>query len=92
MDTEGPPKLSEQEMKTVEQYAGADNSLILQFLTYAARARCVRECKAKSLSLNRRYPDPVILLGFRTRLPYSYLHYAYYQVNRASKTWCITEP
>ena len=64
----------------VEKYAGADDNLTLQLLTYAGRARCVRECKAASLAPNQRYPDPVILNRFRTREAYAYLHFAYYKV------------
>ena len=54
--------------------------MILQFLTYASRARCVRECKAKSLSATQRYPSPEILNRFKQRDPYSFLHFSYYQV------------
>lgn len=75
------PDLSDEERETVGKYAGEDDQVTLQFLTYAARARCVRECKAANLTPNKRYPNPSILKRFRRREPYSFLHFAYYQLD-----------
>ena len=74
------PQLSEQDLETMTKYAG-DDPVINQLVIYASRARCVRECKAKSLRPNQRYPDPEIVNRFKLREPYSFLHYAYYKVN-----------
>lgn len=72
--------LSKTQQEVVKKYAGGDNPLIKQFLVYAAKGKCVRECKAKTLPPNMRYPDPTVVREFRKRKPYSYLHFAYYQV------------
>ena len=72
-------QLSEKDLETVKKYAG-DDRIVQQFLTYASRARCVRECKAKTLSATQRYPDPEILKKFKLRESYSFLHFAYYKV------------
>ena len=85
----GSPQLSEKDLETVAKYAG-DDRIIRQFLVYAARSKCVRECKAQQLSASRRYPDPTVLQRFRIREIYSFLHYAYYQVSkRERKHVCI---
>ena len=47
---------------------------------YAAKAQCIDQCKKKNLPRKLRNPDPLVLQKFRTRVPYSYLHYTYYQV------------
>ena len=79
----GPPQLSDKDKETVRKYAGGtEDHLFLQFLTYAAKARCVRECKAEALTPKQRYPDPEVLVRFKNRDPYSYLHFSYYQVYR----------
>ena len=67
-------------METVRKYAG-DDPVILQFLSYASRARCVRECKAKNMTARQRYPSAEVLNKFKRREPYSFLHFSYYQVN-----------
>lgn len=77
----GYPQLSEKDIETIDKYAGND-PVIKQLIIYAARAKCVRECKAKKLSPTLQYPDPEILDRFKQREPYSFLHYAYYQVRR----------
>ncbi|CAI8055374.1 Cartilage-associated protein [Geodia barretti] len=77
----GPPQLSDKDKETMKKYAGGtEDHLFLQFLTYAAKARCVRECKAEALTPNQRYPDPEILVRLKNRDPYSFLHFAYYQL------------
>ena len=73
-------KLSKREREVVDSYSANDGPLVEQFLVYAARGKCVRECKARSLPPKLRVPDSVVLRLFRNRTPYSYLHYAYYQV------------
>lgn len=73
------PQLSEKDLETITKYAG-DDPVVKQFIIYASRAKCVRECKARRLSPTQRYPDTVILNRFKLREPYSFLHYAYYQV------------
>ena len=73
-------QLSSKDKETIENYAG-DDPFIRQFIVYAARGRCVRECKARHLPPKLRNPDPVVINAFRNRTPYSYLHYAYYQVS-----------
>ena len=72
--------LSKTQQEVVGKYTGGDDPLINQFLVYAAKGKCVRECKAKMLRPNMRYPDPKVVREFRNRKPYSYLHFAYYQV------------
>ena len=73
-------KLSKKEREVVDSYSANDGPLVEQFLVYAARGKCVRECKARSLPPKLRVPDSVVLRLFQNRTPYSYLHYAYYQV------------
>lgn len=72
--------LGTKDKETVGNYSG-DDPLISQFLEYAARGRCVRECKARNLPPKLRNPDPNVIQEFRKRFPYSYLHFAYYQVS-----------
>lgn len=73
-------KLSNKEREVVNKYAANIGPFMEQFLVYAARGRCVRECKARSLPPKLRTPDTSVLKLFRRRVPFSYLHYAYYQV------------
>ena len=54
--------------------------MIRQLIKYASKAKCVRECKAKRLTPKQQYPDPETLNRFKQREPYSFLHFAYYQV------------
>lgn len=75
------PELSEKDIETIDKYAG-DDPVLKQLIIYASRAKCVRECKIKKLSPTLRYPDPEILNRFKRREPYSFLHYAYYQVRK----------
>lgn len=73
-------KLSNKEREVVNKYAANIGPFMEQFLVYAASGRCVRECKARSLPPKLRTPDTSVLKLFRRRVPFSYLHYAYYQV------------
>lgn len=73
-------QLSAKDKETIEKYTG-DDPLISQFVVYAARGRCVRDCKARNLPPKLRNPDPNLIKDFRKRIPYSYLHFAYYQVS-----------
>lgn len=52
-----------------------------QFLLYGSKGRCLKHCKETNLSPKLRNPDPALLRDFHQYLPYSYLHYAYYQVS-----------
>lgn len=72
-------QLSSKDKQTIEEYAG-DDPFIKQFVLYAARGRCMRECKARILPPKLRNPDTEVIKEFRKRMPYSYLHFAYYQV------------
>lgn len=74
------PQLSEKELETISKYTG-DDPVTKQLIIYAAWARCVRECKAKSLRSRQRYPDPEILNRFKRREAYSFLHFAYYKLD-----------
>ena len=71
--------LTKQEHDVVDKYTSED-PFVEQFLVYASRVKCVRECKAQSLPAKMQNPDPEILQLFRDRVPYSYLHFSYYQV------------
>lgn len=73
-------QFSSKDKETTEKYAG-DDPFVRQFLVYAARGKCVRECKARNLPPKLRNPDPLVIKDFRKRIPYSYLHFAYYQVS-----------
>ena len=64
----------------MNKYTANDEPFMEQFLVYAARGKCVRECKARSLPPKLRTPDTSVLKLFRRRVPFSYLHFAYYQV------------
>lgn len=71
------------------QNRDSGNLLIDQFLLYAVRGKCLRECKAKHLPPKLRNPDPGLLKDFRRRLPYSYLHFAYYKVGLRVGSCCM---
>ena len=73
------PQLLEKDLETIADYSGND-PIIKQFIIYASRAKCIRECKAKELRATLRYPDPDILNRFKRRETYSFLHFSYYQV------------
>ena len=73
--------LTNQTKKTLEGYFKED-PLIQQFAEYAAKGKCMRDCKAKNLPSQLRSPDPVIIDEFRRYVPYSFLHFSYYQVNK----------
>ena len=75
--------------ETIENYAG-DDPFIRQFVVYAARGRCVRECKERLLPPKLRNSDPTLINDFRKRIPYSYLHYAYYQVNMIGHVYYVS--
>ena len=72
--------VSPSDKETIDNYARSD-PFVKQFLVYAARGSCVRECKARNLPPKLRNPDSELIKDFRKRIPYSYLHYAYYQVS-----------
>ncbi len=76
------PSASQQ--KTLKDYAGDDEPFVSQFLVYATRGKCLRDCKARTLPSHLQYLDPVLVQEFRRRKPFSYLHFAYYQVSRLS--------
>lgn len=63
----------------LEKYSASD-PLLGQFILYAVKGSCVRKCKEDTLPPNLRDPDPEFVEEFRRCVPYSYLHYAYYQV------------
>lgn len=44
------------------------------------RAACVKKCKVEMPVFSKNYPKPETLEVFRTRIPYRYLQFAYYQV------------
>lgn len=44
------------------------------------RATCVKKCKEEMPVFSKKYPAPETLEAFRTRTPYRYLQFAYYQV------------
>ncbi len=70
---------SSKNQKTLEDFASED--IINQALVYySAKGKCLRECKSKSLPPQLRQPEYELLEKFKKRLPYSYLHFSYYQV------------
>ncbi len=54
--------------------------LMKQYLVFAAKAKCIKQCKRDNLPAHLRNPDPLVLEKFNNRLPYSYLQYSYYKV------------
>ncbi len=64
----------------MKDYAGDDEPFVRQFLVYASQGKCLRDCKARTLPSHLQDIDPAIVQDFRRRKPFSYLHYAYYQV------------
>ena len=72
--------LSASQQKIAKDYAGDDESFVAQFLVYATRGKCLRDCKARTLPAHLRYIEPSVVQQFRQRKPFSYLHFAYYQV------------
>lgn len=84
-------QLSSKDKETIENYA-EDDPFIRQFIVYAARGRCVRECKTRSLPPKLRTPDPALIKEFRKRIPYSYLHFAYYQVSITVRSMLLYLP
>ncbi|XP_064394427.1 endoplasmic reticulum protein SC65-like [Halichondria panicea] len=72
--------LSASQQKIAKDYAGDDESFVAQFLVYATRGKCLRDCKARTLPAHLRYIEPSVVQQFRQRKPFSYLHFAYYQL------------
>ncbi len=58
-----------------------DNPFVEQLAQYAVNGKCLKICKIENLPPKLRNPDPVLIASFRSREPYSYLHYSYYQVS-----------
>ena len=66
-----------------------DDRHLKQYLKFAAKAKCIKECKKENLPHPLRNPDPIVLEKFKNRVPYSYLHYSYYMVgNTKVLTFC----
>ena len=82
--------LSEKNRKIMDDYVKEDiiNEALVHF---SAKGKCLRECKSKSLPPQLRQPDILLLETFKKRLPYSYLHYSYYQVERTCSYTCMLE-
>ena len=76
-----PAELTPSQQKIVRAYSGEEEeAFVSQFLVYAAKGKCIRDCKASSLPMHLRYLDPQTVKDFRQRRPYAYLHFALYQV------------
>ena len=56
----------------VESISGS-NKLVGQFVKFAGRNKCIRDCKREKLSPKLQSPDRQLLEKFRQRLPFSYL-------------------
>lgn len=79
-----------QTQEAVVTLATEEDSLVSQFLVYAARNKCIAHCKGSQLPYKLRMPDSEILSKFRQHDPYSYLHYAYYKLgNIAEGAKCL---
>lgn len=88
-------QLSDSQAATVAA-ATTEDTLLSQFLVYAARSRCVSECKAGQLSQKLLKPDSEVLSAFRQHEPYSYLHYSYFKLGNIEEgakclfTYCFS--
>lgn len=74
-------KFSDSRKKVMENHFEID-SLVEQFVSYGIKGKCMKDCKSRSLPPKLRLPDPVLMKDFERCLPYSYLHYSYYQVKK----------
>ena len=54
--------------------------MLKQYLDFAAKAKCINQCKKESLPRHIRNPDPLVLEKFNNRVPYAYLQFSYYKV------------
>ena len=92
---EVPPQLNETQ-KAVLTAAVNDDSLTSQFLVYAARSKCLVQCKNRQLPYKLRTPDGEVLAAFRRHEPYSYLHYSYFKLGNIEEgakclfTYCFS--
>lgn len=60
---------------------GIDTDTSLRIIKHIlTRAACVKKCKEEMPVFSKKYPTPETLEAFRTRTPYRYLQFAYYQV------------
>ena len=74
------PELKKNQQELVDKLFNED-PLMKQYLNFAARAKCIKQCKKENLPSQLRDPDPLALEKFNNRDPYSYLQYSYYKVN-----------
>jgi len=73
------PDVSEKNRKTLDDFVKED-TIYEALVHYSAKGKCLRECKSKFLPPQLRQPDILLLKAFKKRVPYSYLHFSYYQV------------
>lgn len=94
-NSEEPPQLNDTQ-SAVFTAAVNDDSLMPQFLVYAARSKCIAKCKSRQLPSKLRMPDSDVLAAFRRHEPYSYLHYSYFKLGNIEEgakclfTYCFS--